>query len=75
MTGYILQITFGDGTTRDVNFLKAFTKYAQGYYSKYLELKNFKKFKIDNDNVVWGKDWDIIFDTETLYNGKIETNP
>lgn len=34
--------------------------------------KNFKKFKIEYGNVVWGKDWDMIFPVYDLYLEKIQ---
>ena len=38
-------------------------------FNKYKKINNFKKFKIENGNVVWGKDWDMIFPVFDLYNG------
>lgn len=35
------------------------------------QLSNFKKFKIEKGNIVWGEDWDLIFPIEQLYNGKV----
>ena len=41
-------------------------------YNKYKKQENFKKFKIENGNIVWGKDWDLIFPVYDLYEGKID---
>lgn len=38
---------------------------------KYLDPKKFKKFTIENGNLVWGKNWDLIFPIELLYAGKV----
>ena len=46
-------------------------KHPHPQYNKYLEWKNFKKATIENGNVVWGKNWDLIFPIEQLYNGEI----
>ena len=35
------------------------------HYS-YLEPENFKQFTIEHGNVVWGKNWDMIFSIEDL---------
>lgn len=40
-------------------------------YNKYLDPKKFKKFTIENGNIVWGKNWDLIFPIEQLYSGGI----
>jgi len=37
-------------------------------YNRYIEPRNFKKFTIENGNVVWGKNWDMIFPLMQLYN-------
>ena len=29
-------------------------------------------FKIENGNIVWGEDWDLIFPIEQLHQGRIE---
>ena len=40
----------------------------------YIEPKNFKKFTIEQGNVVWGKNWDMIFPIEDLYSPAIIPN-
>lgn len=40
-------------------------------YNKYLDPKKFKKFTIENGNLVWGKNWDLMFPIEQLYQGRI----
>lgn len=67
---YTLLVTFANGKVKEVDFTLALEKYAQGYYAKYKKLNNFKKFKIENQNIVWGKDWDLIFPPENLYKGR-----
>jgi len=42
-----------------------------GLFKEYKKPENFKRFKIENGNVVWGKDWDMIFPVYDLYRGKI----
>ena len=59
---YCLQVTFMDGTIRQVDFAPALSKYAKGFYALYLQKHLFKSFAIENDNIVWGADRDFIFD-------------
>ena len=61
---YSLDVTFSDGVTKTVDFSGYINNHTKGYYAKYKKLPNFKKFKIDQGNVVWGKDWDLIFPVE-----------
>ena len=68
----ILSITFTNGHVQEVdfsNFLNASS--TPTYMREYKSEDNFKKFKIENGNVVWGDDWDLIFPIPQLYIGKI----
>ena len=40
-------------------------------YNKYLDPRKFKRFAIENGNIVWGKNWDLMFPIEQLYSGEI----
>ena len=40
-------------------------------YNKYLDPRKFSRFTIDNGNIVWGKNWDMIFPVENLYAGRL----
>ena len=66
LDGYKLRITFNDGKTNDIDFTEIIQN-LKGYYSKYQKSIYFKKFKIDDSNVVWGNDWDLIFPIDKLY--------
>ena len=54
-----------------VNIGDYITKNPHPQYNKYLQEKNLKKFKLENGNVVWGKNWDLIFPLEHLYSGVV----
>ena len=41
-------------------------------FNKYKKQANFKRFNIENGNVVWRKDGDMIFPIDDLYTGKIK---
>ncbi len=69
--GYRLSIVFNDGKESVVDFSEFITSSTKASLQKYKELDNFKGFKIEEGNVIWGKDWDLIFPVDELYNGKI----
>ncbi len=64
--GYKLDILFSDGSTNTVDF-ENYLFHRERAYIEYRDPKNFLKFKVANGNLVWGKDWDIIFPIEKLY--------
>ena len=66
-----VKLFFNDSTATTVNVGNFIKKNPHPQYNKYLDEKNFKKFKIDSGNVVWGNSWDLIFPIEQLYKGVI----
>ena len=56
--------------TRKIDFGFFLYKHPHPQHDKYKELRNFKKFKIERNNLVWGKNWDLEFDLWNLYNGR-----
>jgi len=40
-------------------------------YDKYLDPRKFNRFAIENGNIVWGKNWDLIFPVEQLHAGVV----
>ena len=44
-------------------------KHPHPQYNSYLNENKFKKFKIEFGNIVWGKNWDLIFPIDKLYAG------
>lgn len=66
---YLIEIFFSDGKINKINFEKFISNYHA--YPKYRDIEKFKQFKIENGNIVWGKNWDIIFHIEDLYNNNI----
>lgn len=72
MHDYVLEIVFTDGHKQEVDFSEFLKRKTTPIYLKeYKTPTKFKKFKIENGNLVWGKDWDLIFPIAQLYNGKI----
>jgi hypothetical protein len=71
---YKVNIFFSDGTNRIVDFENFLKDNPHPCNDKYLIKTNFRKFKIDAGNLVWGKDWDIIFPVQALYLGNLKLN-
>lgn len=69
--GFKLEIVFNDGKKKMVDFGGFLQSHNHPQFNKYKKEANFKSFKIENGNVVWGKDWDMIFPVYDLYKGKI----
>lgn len=66
-----LELVFSDNTTRIVNIGDFIRKHPHPQYNKYLDPKKFNRFTLENGNVIWGKNWDLIFPIEQLYTGKL----
>ena len=66
-----IEIVFNDGIKKMVDFGYFLQSHSHPQFNKYKKEKNFKRFKIEIGNIVWGKDWDMIFPVYDLYKGKI----
>lgn len=67
----VLLITFSDGAKREVDFSSFLDTTNIAYLKKYKTPELFKSFRIEDGNVVWGENLDLIFPTNKLYAGKI----
>ena len=67
-----VELYFSDGVSRVINVGEFIRKHPHPQYNAYLNEKKFKQFKIEMGNVVWGKNWDLIFPVESLYKGGCE---
>lgn len=67
----ILLVTFSDDTEQRVDVGSFIRRHPHPQYNKYLDPKKFRRFTIENGNLVWGKNWDLIFPIEQLYSGKL----
>ena len=56
-----LDISLSDGSVQCVDFRPFILSHPHPQYNRYIEPKNFKKFRLEQGNVVWGKNWDLIF--------------
>lgn len=67
-----LKITFNDGFVRTVDFRGFLSAHPHPQHDKYNDPDLFKTFLIENGNIVWGKDWDMVFPVESLYSGILD---
>jgi len=66
----VVRIVFSDDTEKVVDFRVFLQNHAHPSFTKYLDEKEFRKYKIVNGNLNWN-DYDMIFPIEQLYQGKI----
>ena len=64
-------LTFNDGVQQIIDIGEFIRKHPHPQYDRYLNPKKFAKFKIENRNIVWGKNWDLIFPIDELHAGRI----
>ncbi len=72
VSNYTLELLFNDGNIQRIDFENFLRNHPHPQYNKYLNPSNFSKFYIDHGNVVWGKNWDLMFPVEKLYNGELK---
>ncbi len=66
-----VNLSFSDNTTRVVNIGDYIRRHPHPQYNKYLDERKFNRFTIENGNIVWGKNWDLMFPIEDLHSGVI----
>ncbi len=71
ITDFKVEIIFNDNKKNIVDFEIFLRNHKHPQYNKYKKKIWFKKFQIENGNLVWGKDWDMIFPVYDLYKGKV----
>lgn len=62
-----VEMTFNDNTTQQINIGDFIHHHPQPQYDKYLDEKEFSKLVLDDGNIVWGEDWDLVFPIEQLH--------
>jgi hypothetical protein len=67
-----IEIFFNDNKSRVVDFGTFLSSHSHPQFNKYKQPEFFKKFQIENGNIVWGKNWDMIFPVYDLYSGEIK---
>ena len=66
-----ITLQFSDDTTKTVDIGAFIRSHPHPQYNKYLDPRKFRRFVLENGNVVWGKNWDLIFPIEQLYTGTV----
>jgi len=66
---YKVELIFDDKKINVINFLPVIK--SNPVCKKYLDVTEFKKFKLEQGNIVWGRNWDMIFTIESLYNNTL----
>jgi len=69
LNDYTVRLTFADNTVRDIDFGMFLLNHSHPQHNKYLNPFYFSKFRIKNGNIVWGKNADLCFHEEELYQG------
>ena len=62
-------LTFNDNTKQTIDIGDFIRRHPHPQYNKYLDPRKFSRFTLENGNVVWGKNWDLIFPLEQLHDG------
>lgn len=71
MGNLTVSLTFSDNTVQTVDIGDFIRRHPHPQYNKYLDPRKFRRFTIYNGNIVWGKNWDLIFPVEHLYAGRL----
>lgn len=69
--GLSVRLSFSDGTTRTVDIGSYIRRHPHPQYNKYTRPAEFRKFTLEHGNIVWGKNWDMIFPIEQLHQGSL----
>ncbi|MBQ2563530.1 MAG: DUF2442 domain-containing protein [Muribaculaceae bacterium] len=67
-----VMIEFNDHTTQVIDVGDFIRRHPHPQYNKYLDPRKFRLFTIENGNIVWGKNWDLMFPIEQLHRGVIQ---
>ena len=71
---YKLRVTFADGKCNVVDFEPYFIKRPHPQYDQYYDPVRFLDYKIEYGNLVWGDNWDLMFDPLNLYYNNLFKN-
>ena len=64
-------LTFNDNTVQTVDIGEFIRRHPHPQYNTDLDPRKFSRFTIENGNIVWGKNWDLIFPLEQLHAGTV----
>ena len=64
---FTILLFFSNGKQKKLDFLPIFSKYVKGDFSKYALQSAFKKFRVANGNIYWGKNEEVIFPISSFF--------
>lgn len=67
--GLKIHLVFSDGIERTVDVGEFLRKHPHAQHNKYLDPREFAKFKLVDGNIVWGRDGDLMFAIDELHDG------
>lgn len=67
-----VDLLFSDHTTRTIDIGAFIRRHPHPQYNKYLDPRKFRRFTLENGNIVWGKNWDLMFPIEQLHAGEVQ---
>lgn len=73
LNAYVIKILFSDDTEKEVDFGPYLATHSHPYIDPFKDPERFKTFYVDNGNLVWGSNWDMIFPTWKLHRGYLDT--
>lgn len=65
-----VHLVFSDGIERTVDVGAFLRKHPHAQHNKYLDPREFAKFKLVDGNIVWGRDGDLMFELDGLHDGQ-----
>lgn len=69
---YLVRVTFNDETEQVIDFGPYLAANSHPYIDPFKDPEQFRSFYIDGGNLVWGKEWDMIFPTWKLHRGYLD---
>jgi hypothetical protein len=69
ISDYKIDLKFADNTVRRIDFGGFLKNHPHPQHNKYRNLQNFRSYKLSGGNIIWGKNWDLAFNPQKLYEG------
>lgn len=63
---FVIDLKFSNGKKEKVDFLPLFLKYVKGDNKKYFSPTQFKRFRVVDGNISWGRNEDVIFTIDSI---------
>ncbi len=71
---YRIELTFNDGKTQTVDFETFIKNSRHPDINKYKDINLFRSFYLDDGNIIWDDNWDLIFPVINLYYNDLLTD-